>query len=251
MRRFQAILCAGLLIGTSLSGTAISQDAAVRMIREAEARAEYWQARGFKFDPYMMTADSMDRRVAAIRRATYWKERGFQFDPKRMSDYAMDRVAEAKLRAEYWRRWGIEFDSSIMDAKTMDEVAIKLREVKAKLDEIKKEQGKQPAIAIEAKVAKLMAQVPDVSGVKKPTQTRTAAAAPISIFNPRSLGGGVGIGGGFGGNRGAGFRGGAGGGLPGLGGGGFRRSGGSTARFPPGVDPDDFFQQLSELQSGF
>ncbi|MEL6107309.1 MAG: hypothetical protein AAFU85_14820 [Planctomycetota bacterium] len=135
-----------------------------------------------------------------------------------------------------------------MDAKTMDEAAIKLREVKAKLEEITKTQGTQPAIAIDAQLAAAMTKGPEIKGTtKRPQKATAASAAPIAIFNPRS-GGGFG---GIGGNRGAGRRGGGGGGgLPGFGG-GVRRGGGATAQFPPGVDPDDFFQRLSELQSGF
>jgi hypothetical protein len=39
-------------------------------------RAEYWQSRGYNFNPQFMSSYLMDQKVRDIERARYWKERG-------------------------------------------------------------------------------------------------------------------------------------------------------------------------------
>src|SRR6056297_93875 len=142
-----------------LTGFAFADDAAERFIREAQNRAEYWKARGHEFDPFLMSADSMDRHVENRKRAAYWAERGFQFDPEKLSAFAMDRAAEAVLRAEYWKRWGIEFDSELMD-----DAAVKLQGAQAAIKKLEEELGDAPAMVFDQAAAKIMAQPPKVRG---------------------------------------------------------------------------------------
>lgn len=226
---------------------ATADDAAERFIREAQHRAEYWRARGYTFDPFIMSADSMDRQVENQKRAEYWAERGFQFDPKKLTAWAMDRSAEANLRAEYWRRWGIEFDADVMDAETMDDAAVKLKQVRSKLDEIRRQGGEQPAVALDAAAAKIWKTPPKVKGGKRVRSPGGLAAtnAPIAI------GGGLG---GMGGGRsgtGAGTPGRAGAGGQATGSAGRSgRSGSGGLKIPPGVPPEEFIEFLKRLELG-
>jgi hypothetical protein len=51
-------------------------------ISEAEARAKYWESRGYHFDPTLYTPALMDQKVVDIDRAKYWESRGYHFDPE-------------------------------------------------------------------------------------------------------------------------------------------------------------------------
>ncbi|MEL7265981.1 MAG: hypothetical protein AAFP69_14365 [Planctomycetota bacterium] len=239
-------------LGATFTNSLMAEDPAERFIRENENRAAYWAARGFEFDPLTTSADSMDRQVENQRRSAYWAERGFIFDPRSMSAFAMDRRAEARLRAIYWRQWGIQFDGEQLDAATMDDAAAKLSAISQKLEALRKREGKVPALVIEQAADRILDQAPRVAGASKnPRPLNNAvptSAVPIAM---RGIGGaGIGQGlGGAGGRSGAGVRGvGAGNALINS-----RSRSNSTARrqIPDGVDPEQFFEQLSRAGIGF
>lgn len=224
-------------------------DPAERFIREAQNRAEYWKARGYSFDPFLMSADSMDRHVQNQQRAAYWAERGFKFDPDKLSAYAMDRTAEAVLRAEYWKRWGIEFDAQVMDAETMDDAAVKLQRAQVAIQELKEKFGDAPAMVFDEAAAKIMSTPPKVKGGQQTNRPAQTAAVPPAIAPPIMAGGaGIGIGG-MGMGMGGGNRGNVGNAangaiaVPRTNNRGTVRTGGSL-QIPPGVDLEDFLRYL-------
>jgi hypothetical protein len=238
---FSAILIFQLLCLWSVNG----EDPAIRFMREAQNRADYWRTRGYDFDPLVMGADAMDRRVDSERRAAYWRELGFEFDPSQMTADTMDQKAEAKLRVEYWRRWGIEFDDPTMDAETMDEAAVQLKE-RLELEKWKAEKGEQPAIIIDEKAAEKMRTPPQIRGAKRTRTTPPNATGPAA---PLQFGGGAGGAGGIGGGqRGA---------VPAQGGGNpspqanvpnSRRARGGSLQDLRNLEPEEADAILEELQ---
>jgi hypothetical protein len=62
-----------------------------------QARAEYWHAKGYDFDPEIYTARAMDIQVRDIERAKYWKQKGHSFDP---SIYSAEKMDTEALRRE-------------------------------------------------------------------------------------------------------------------------------------------------------
>ncbi|MEM9826510.1 MAG: hypothetical protein AAF958_07965 [Planctomycetota bacterium] len=245
-----------MLLLVAFGDVAIAEDPAIRFLREARNRAEYWAARGFQFDPTVETPDSMDRKVAAVKRAKFWKEtHNIQFDPRVLQAGTMDRQGSAILRAKYWKKWGIDFDPRLITAEQMDRAALQLQGVREKIAAAKRDSGKEPAIIVNGSA------LPAGSGATPPApprQVRTpiGQAIPFAV-QPLNRGGGLGMGG-----LGGLGMGGLGGGLGGFGGGGFGGNrfggngfgGGGAGRsrstsigraFPPGVDPDDVFEQLS------
>ena len=235
--------------------TSSADDVAEQFIREAQNRAEYWKVRGHEFDPFLMSADSMDRQVQNQERAVYWADRGFKFDPKLMSVWAMNRKAEAILRVEYWKRWGIQFDAELMDAETMDDAAVKLKRLQSKLAELKEKTGVQPAIAVELAVKEILQTPPRVKGGKqrRPAGIQTPGTpAPMSLAP--GLGGNAGGANRGGANRGGGPQGTRGtSGETGISSGSTRprQSGGGRLQIPPGIDPEEFFEFLKRLEIGF
>ncbi len=223
-----------------------AQDSAERFMLEARNRAQYWNARGYEFDPLVTTADSMDRRVQDLRRAEYWRDRGFQFDANRLSAWAMDRKAEAKLREEYWRQWGIEFNSDLMDAATMDDAAVKLQQIRTKLAEVEREGEESPAIIVDDSVATLMAEPPKVRGAVMRRNPQLPAAGQFNRRNsPIAVPSGT-----AGSQSGQGSRAGRGnrGQFP-LQTGSNRSA--NSVQIPPGTDPERFFQFLQRLELPF
>jgi hypothetical protein len=90
------------------------------MQRKAQARAAYWSARGYYFDPTFMTAELMDMKVKDVDRARYWAARGYKFDSSIMTAELMNMKMKDVDRARYWATQGYQFDSSIMTAALMD-----------------------------------------------------------------------------------------------------------------------------------
>ncbi|GEM_PF-6592893 len=231
-----------------LTGFAFADDAAERFIREAQNRAEYWKARGHEFDPFLMSADSMDRHVENRQRAAYWAERGFRFDPAKLSAYAMDRAAEAVLRAEYWKRWGIEFDAQLMDAETMDDAAVKLQNAQTAIRELKKKLGDAPAMVFDQAAAKIMAEPPRVKGGQRIDRARLAGGSPPAVAAPIMVGGaGIGVGAGRANRGDVSPIGNAEIAAPQADGGRGTRRAGSSLQIPPGVDLEEFLLYLQRL----
>jgi uncharacterized protein YraI len=106
---------------TGQESTAQSQASVTPLGSEAEQRARYWAAQGYKFDPQVMSAYSMDQKVKDIERAKYWAEQGYYFDPQIMTAYSMDEKVKDIERAKYWAEQGYHFDPQIMTAYSMDE----------------------------------------------------------------------------------------------------------------------------------
>jgi hypothetical protein len=231
---------------------ASAEDTAQRFMREAFARAEYWQARGYNFDPLIMSADSMDRKVEDINRAAYWKERGFEFDARSMSAATMDRKAEATLRVEYWKRWGIQFDAQVMDAEMMDDAAVKLQEAQEIIEKMQ-ENGETPMMIMDRDTADTLLAPPKIKGANQVARRVAPGQVPMQVGDGNMGGMGMGMGGGGMGNAG-GFGGGMGGGPPviNLNDNDAQRSGGARAtgglQIPPGVEIEDFLMYLQELR---
>jgi hypothetical protein len=85
------------------------------------ARADYWKAKGYSFDPNYMTAFTMDQKVQDIDRAAYWKQRGHDFDPQYMTAFTMDQKVHDIDRAGFWKAKGYQFDPNYTTAFTMDQ----------------------------------------------------------------------------------------------------------------------------------
>lgn len=84
-------------------------------------RSQFWQARGYAFNPTYMTAYSMDQKVKDIERAQFWKEKGYVFSPEHMTAYSMDQKVRDIDRARYWRSKGHSFNPDYMTAYSMDQ----------------------------------------------------------------------------------------------------------------------------------
>lgn len=227
-----------------------AEDTAQRFMREAFARAEYWQARGHNFDPLIMSADSMDRKVEDINRAAYWKERGFEFDWRSMSAATMDRKSEAMLRVEYWKRWGIQFDAHVMDAEMMDEAAVKLQEAREIIAKMQGN-GETPMMIMDGSVADSLLVPPKLKGAHQVDRRAAPGQIPLQLGN--EMMGGMGAGNmGLGGIANAGgFGGGAAGNPPAINANSAQPSGGATTgrlQIPPGVEIEDFLEYLRELR---
>jgi len=89
-------------------------------ISEAEARAKYWESRGYHFDPTLYTPALMDQKVVDIDRAKYWQSRGYHFDPDLYTAALMDQKVVDIDRAKYWESRGYHFDPDLYTAALMD-----------------------------------------------------------------------------------------------------------------------------------
>lgn len=89
-------------------------------VRDTE-RAQFWQTRGYSFNPAYMSAYTMDQKVKDIERAIYWKSQGYSFSADYMSAYAMDQKVKDIERARFWQSKGYQFSPEYMSAYAMDQ----------------------------------------------------------------------------------------------------------------------------------
>lgn len=89
-------------------------------VRDAE-RAQFWQARGYNFNPTYLSAYAMDQKVKDIDRAAYWKEKNHNFNPEYMSAYAMDQKVKDIERSQFWETKGYKFNPDYMSSYAMDQ----------------------------------------------------------------------------------------------------------------------------------
>lgn len=71
---------------------------------DAARCAENWRARGYDFDPNVMTCTQMYERARTIGRAEFWAVQGYRFDPNTRTAYEMDEMAR-QLRVVGLRRY--------------------------------------------------------------------------------------------------------------------------------------------------
>lgn len=93
-------------------------------------RADYWNARGYAFDPTIMSASAMDRKVTDIERAKFWKAKSYDFNPDYMSAASMDRKVQDINRSNHWRERGYDFNADYMSAASMDRKVIDIERAK-------------------------------------------------------------------------------------------------------------------------
>jgi hypothetical protein len=115
MQRLFLFILLALLAVTRVSAGYVEEQQ-----KDAQDRAAYWAARGYHFDPNILTAYLMDQKVLDINRAAYWAARGYHFDPDILTAYLMDQKVLDINRAKYWAARGYHFDPDILTAYLMD-----------------------------------------------------------------------------------------------------------------------------------